>query len=1165
MIKNLCLTILICFQFFCITVQGQTQVKNYIPPSPNAMTFLKYGDYPVDYSTGVPSINIPIYTVSLKDFSFPISASFHASGRNTSLNFSPLGLNWALNATGVISREIKGRPDGIYPHAEKSASYYEPQSQHVNELLNLENPRAYGVSGTETDTEYDIFSLSINGISAKFIVRDNAGVVFLTYCPYTLVVTKVNYNISNFLLTDDRGIKYSFGTEAGGLGYVETANNIGATSWFISSITTPSQNTLTFKYGAKSTLGELDEFLGSFNYADQATIGDWYNGYDWTPPPQYSSTVTTLKRTNSNSGDDYYLSYITEIGFDNGKILFTYNPLNLLLQEVKVVSNQEQKTIKDAFFSFYNFLPGTDLALANNNSKTIQNLLFKDENGKEIEKYSFDYYEGVPGGDQPTFSTGKDWWGYANGLNNYQVGQNAIPISSIQILGPPNINYMQQLGSSSCRNPALEPKKVGMIKKIHYPTGGSSEFLYEDNLYDNIYGVQKIGPGIRVKQIISDDGKGNQLSKVYKYGVNENGSGTLLWEPSPSDYYTLKIMNYMVYPSNFVFPYDFWFYRWRIYSSEPCSDLQQAIHLPVYYSTVTEYNSSIANLSANGRTVYNYSLPSFAKPFSSLWAYETFYVQSFQFDCWSTPRLASKLISKFDVTSGQYKLQSSVVNGYTKYNEVIIPQATLYRFHEFPEENNTGNRVRELFVMTTPPSGNLVNFKVFTLLDKPIVAAVMKLAEETTTSYDENGNQIGTVVSYEYNNLVHLNPTGILGQTSDNKKSATYISYNGIYPEEKIITKSNLDGSNATILSGEIYTYVTNGIPQKVYKLETSNPIPLASFKFSTRPTGVLPSTGTTPTSFLMDSRYKLNVTYSQYDSKFNPLQINPEANAPISYIWGYNKMYPVAQVAGAEYATAMGYINQTVLDNPLSTDADIRTELNRMRMGLANTNALVTTYTYKPLVGMTSQTDPNGRTSYYSYDAFNRLQLIRDQDGKVIKTFCYNYAGQQTDCSVNVTPSWIATGNLRCATSAGVNTGYQEAEQRDNNPNSSTFNQTQWVSNGYNTSACPLPAATCSISISSGYSLITSSISSSGSTASFYMAFYPTASSMQPGISYFVGTINGSCKPSGYRTINTSSSGGNWTITIYPSGEMYWYLSPGSSPVSQNSTVYTSTLTYNL
>ena len=54
--------------------------------------------------------------------------------------------------------------------------------------------------------------------------------------------------------------------------------------------------------------------------------------------------------------------------------------------------------------------------------------------------------------------------------------------------------------------------------------------------------------------------------------------------------------------------------------------------------------------------------------------------------------------------------------------------------------------------------------------------------------------------------------------------------------------------------------------------------------------------------------------------------------------------------------------------------------------------SAQMTTYTFDPLVGMTSQCDPNNRIVYYEYDGLQRLQLLKDQNGNVIKTFQYNY-----------------------------------------------------------------------------------------------------------------------------------------------------------------------------
>jgi hypothetical protein len=57
---------------------------------------------------------------------------------------------------------------------------------------------------------------------------------------------------------------------------------------------------------------------------------------------------------------------------------------------------------------------------------------------------------------------------------------------------------------------------------------------------------------------------------------------------------------------------------------------------------------------------------------------------------------------------------------------------------------------------------------------------------------------------------------------------------------------------------------------------------------------------------------------------------------------------------------------------------------------------AQMTTYTYSPLIGITSQCDINNRISYYFYDAIGRLQWIKDQDGNIMKTFQYHYQGLQ-------------------------------------------------------------------------------------------------------------------------------------------------------------------------
>ena len=118
--------------------------------------------------------------------------------------------------------------------------------------------------------------------------------------------------------------------------------------------------------------------------------------------------------------------------------------------------------------------------------------------------------------------------------------------------------------------------------------------------------------------------------------------------------------------------------------------------------------------------------------------------------------------------------------------------------------------------------------------------------------------------------------------------------------------------------------------------------------------------------------------------------RVNKVDNVKYFYLWGYNHRFPVAEIEGSDSGKIAGLINQSVLDNPAG-DAALRTELNKIRTGLAGTRALVTTCTYDPLIGMTSKTDPAGRTTYFEYDGIGRLVDIKDIGGNIIKTFRYH------------------------------------------------------------------------------------------------------------------------------------------------------------------------------
>lgn len=86
------------------------------------------------------------------------------------------------------------------------------------------------------------------------------------------------------------------------------------------------------------------------------------------------------------------------------------------------------------------------------------------------------------------------------------------------------------------------------------------------------------------------------------------------------------------------------------------------------------------------------------------------------------------------------------------------------------------------------------------------------------------------------------------------------------------------------------------------------------------------------------------------------------------------------------------------LLINPSSITVSGTAVIDELR--LYPEEAIMITYTYDPLIGVTSKCDANNQIIYYEYDIFSRLLLVRNQDYKILKKYCYGYAGLVQDCS---------------------------------------------------------------------------------------------------------------------------------------------------------------------
>lgn len=110
--------------------------------------------------------------------------------------------------------------------------------------------------------------------------------------------------------------------------------------------------------------------------------------------------------------------------------------------------------------------------------------------------------------------------------------------------------------------------------------------------------------------------------------------------------------------------------------------------------------------------------------------------------------------------------------------------------------------------------------------------------------------------------------------------------------------------------------------------------------------------------------------------------------------------------------------------------------------------DANMQTYTFEPLIGMTSTVDANNGVLYNEYDKLNRIKLIRDKDKNIVKRFDYS----DTTMLVNRNPVWVGFDKgCSSSTPGGVDSLY-----KDVNLFSDSSGFVKKVYQGYLDCSCP-------------------------------------------------------------------------------------------------------------
>ncbi|WP_264550624.1 DUF5977 domain-containing protein [Flavobacterium sp. N2038] len=1104
-----------------------------VPPPPNSASLGLYGQVPLDQFTGNGIINMPLHTIKSGNIELPISLSYSSDGVKVDQYESNVGMGWALNAGGVITRQVFDYQDNYRGRLQKPNTESSPSEM----LAFLEQAS----NNPETDTQPDIYSYNFGGISGKFFLDNNNVPVEIEPTGIRIEITSDFLNIGSgvanpnpeIIITNTNGIKYFFG----GLGAVESSlvrdlskegprtTNV-KTSWYLTRIVDPTTNQeITLNYdGNPANIQYLSGLEQTLSYKEV--------GFH----PMIS--LTTAKY-NSFSNE----SLLKEITSSDTKITFTYskrfsdNDFNFMkVDEINCYDKKDKliNKIKLSYteyagdsFSNYNYLPLEIRSSPNYLTKRFYlSKINEHSNSINSKIHEFEYYspELLPA----RFSFAKDHYGLFNGKNNTTLITEDAPVPN-SVKYPVNLSYTQLAN----RNPDSNFGYFGLLKKIIYPTKGTTTLVYEPHLDGKVtvpVFPDKASLDINLKTLINEryDSQTYTIFSSYDQTIKLDTYAQFnsfcrdidpTYEPThdPSGSINIIDLSTNAYVS-------FWNHEdkdlpvligehYNFNQDSPTTDsvtfklkantsykvtvnissaecVMVGASFNYYENPVTQQEvdvqvggfrvqKTINNSLSNGRIetekyFYDsgsyisrgplayirkidrnnnceYPAQSMLLSVSSADLGRIYSSQNAQFGYASVTKSYGENFENggeeftYNITQDQipYLIQGEddkttpYTNGFGtgrllnhkifkigSSKKHIIQQETTneYKHDESKDKSVNGvvvYRSREDYTYgTTLPGGTgnpapvcleIVLSSSFSVNQYSVRSQWNYLKKTTKKSFDKNGeNPVILETNYNYSNPSHLQLTS---QTTTNSKQETLESRFFYAGDSEMVSKPFVTELQSANMIGIPLSTVTLKGGIKISE-QLTNYDKSVSTNNLLLPKSVYGNKGASGIDLNLDKK----MTYDLYDAKGNVLQYTPESGTPVSIIWGYNKTQPIAKIENiaytvipAETITNLQTLSNADSDNCLSvncTEQMLRKELETFRNSLPNT--FISTYTYNPLVGVTSITDPKGITTYYEYDTYGRLKFVKDKELNVLQKYCYNYKGENIDCSDNTSTSVV-------------------------------------------------------------------------------------------------------------------------------------------------------------
>ncbi|MEM1321689.1 MAG: hypothetical protein AAGG75_15635 [Bacteroidota bacterium] len=282
-----------------------------------------------------------------------------------------------------------------------------------------------------------------------------------------------------------------------------------------------------------------------------------------------------------------------------------------------------------------------------------------------------------------------------------------------------------------------------------------------------------------------------------------------------------------------------------------------------------------------------------------------------------------------------------------------------------------------------PPSctGNCIEV----LTEQEATARIIPYITETNTEYPLTSQQNNT----EYRN-------GIASTTSSSTQFDASLGY---FPKQ-----TSSSGSGRTLLTEYTYPEEVPGEPEMDHIIQQNrlaSPVMVKTLESGTTPK-LLSTKKTVFTEHngmylphkvqtaKMGENLEDRSVFRTY-SNGNAVEVAKPADVSTLYVWGYNDQFPVAKI---EHDVTYGQLDASLLAdiNSTTNETQLLTKLQQLRDLAVLDGALITTYTYKPYIGVSTITDARGDRVTFHYDDLNRLKHVKDMDGNLLTENEYNY-----------------------------------------------------------------------------------------------------------------------------------------------------------------------------